>query len=156
MRATRAMVSFARAPARRKLLALEAFGELIRARLTTLLPARIYTADLGKLVAGEDDTTHGAPDASVTRRATEIGRMVEAVARAMPFRAACLQQAIAAKRMLSRRDLQATVLLGVSRDAADRAAPRRGTAAHAWVAVGATVINGDQDLARFTVVARFG
>lgn len=160
MRAARAAIAFARAPARQRLLALEAAAELARARIMTLLPARIYTTDLGRLVAGEADAGPGAPDAApddaTTRRAAEIGRMVEAVARAMPFRAVCLQQAIAVKRMLARRDLAATVYLGVSRDAADRAVPSRGTAAHAWVTVGPTVINGDQDLARFTIVARFG
>ena len=82
--------------------------------------------------------------------------MVEVVARRMPFRALCLQQAIAVKRMLARRDLEATVLFGVSREAADRASQDAGPAAHAWVKVGATVVNGDANLAKFTVVARFG
>ncbi len=156
MRAARVLGSFLRAPARRKLLALEAAAELARARVMTLMPARVYTADFGRLVAGEADAQPPAVDGPASERAAEIGRMVEVVARAMPFRAVCLQQAIAVKRMLSRRDLRATVLLGVSRNAADRALAERGTAAHAWVTVGARVINGDQDLARFTVVARFG
>lgn len=156
MRRGRAFASFLRAPWRRKLLALEAIGELARARFMTLLPARIYTAEFGRLVASEADAAAGLGDESGTERAAEIGRMVEVVARAMPFRAACLQQAIAVKRMLLRRDLKAIVMLGVSRSTADRAASSMGTAAHAWVTVGPTVINGDQDLTRFTVVARFG
>ena len=156
MSAARAAVAFVRAPARRKLMALEAVAELARARVMTLMPARVYTADFGRLVAGEADAAPRAPDGAATARAAEIGRMVASVARAMPFRAVCLQQAIAVKRMLARRDLEATVFLGVSRNADERAVPAPGTAAHAWVTVGHTVINGDQDLGRFTVVARFG
>lgn len=155
MRAARVLGSFLRAPARRKGLAVEAIAELGRARLLTLLPARVYTAGLGRLAAGEGDAAT-APDGAATERAAEIGHMVEVVARRMPFRAACLQQAIAVKRMLSRRGLEATVLFGVSREAADRATPAAGAAAHAWVKVGATVVNGDANLAKFTVVARFG
>lgn len=150
-----AMATFLRAPMRRKGLAFEAFAELARARLLTLLPARIYTAQLGVMC---DAAHHDQPDATEipdAERATEIGRMVERVARATPFRALCLQQAIAVRRMLTRRGLRATVLLGVSRIAADRAEPRDGTAAHAWVKVGARVINGDGNLANYTVVARF-
>ena len=149
-----AFAAFLRAPARRKALALEATAELARARVMTLLPARIYTADFGTIAAAGAASDESATDEA--ERAAEIGRMVEVVARAMPFRARCLQQAIAVRRMLRRRDLRATVLLGVSRRAADRDTPGLGTAAHAWVTVGARVINGDGDLANYTVVARFG
>ena len=147
----RGIASFRRAPGRRKALALEAAGELARARLITLLPARIYTRDFG--------TLNAAPDAAAVvacpEVASEIGRMVATVARAMPFRALCLQQAVAARRMLRRRDVPATVYLGVSRAAAGRATPGRGTAAHAWVEVGSQVINGDGNLGDYAVVARF-
>lgn len=146
--------AFVRASARRKALALEAVAELVRARAMTLLPARIYTADFGTIATAEAaaDDDMGAE----AERAAEIGRMVEVVARFMPFRARCLQQAIAVRRMLRRRDVKATVLLGVSRNAADRGASPPVAAAHAWVTVGARVVNGDANLASYTVVARFG
>jgi len=147
----RAIGSFLRAPTRRKLLALEAVGELVRARLTTLLPARIYTRDFGSLNAAPAV----AAASGYMEVASEIGHMVEAVARAMPFRALCLQQAVAARRMLRRRGLRATVSLGVNLDPAGRATPGQGTAAHAWVEVGSQVINGDGDLENYAVVARF-
>lgn len=150
-----AMAAFLHAPMRRKGLAFEAFAELARARLLTLLPARIYTAQLGVMCDAEAvDQPDGTADPDA-EWAEEIGRVVERVARSAPFRALCLQQAIAVRRMLARRGLRATVLLGVSRMAADRAEPRNGIAAHAWVKVGARVINGDSNLANYTVVARF-
>lgn len=150
-----AIAAFLRAPARRKGLALEAFAELARARVLTFLPAHIYTAQLGIMSdATSVDRTEDAEFPNAVR-AAEVGRMVESVARSAPFRALCLQQAIAVRRMLARRGMRATVLLGVSRMAVDRAEPRKGTAAHAWVKVGAKVINGDGNLAKYTVVARF-
>jgi hypothetical protein len=155
----RGIASFLRAPGRRKALALEAAGELARARLITLLPARIYTRDFG--------TMNGAPGAAAVAACPEaaaeigceigceIGRMVETVARAMPFRALCLQQAVAARRMLRRRGVRATVCLGVKRNAAARTKAGQGGSAHAWVEVGSQVVNGDGNLGDYAVVARF-
>ena len=158
----RAARAFLRAPAGKRRLALAALAALARARLVTLMPARVYTADLGVLAAApaaaplEEAEAEDAGDrAADCERAAEIGRVVAGVAGAVPFRALCLQQAIAVRRMLRRRGLKATVLLGISRRAPDAAAARAGTVAHAWVTVGARVINGDTDLADYTVVARF-
>jgi hypothetical protein len=151
MKLVNAIGSFRRASIRRKLMALEVVAELLRARLVTLLSARIYTRDFGSLLS--------SPDTSVTsvcpELASETGHMVQAVAEAMPFRALCLQQAIAVRRILRRRGVRATVCLGVNRDPACRAAPGQGTAAHAWVEVGSNVISGDGNLSNYAVVARF-
>jgi hypothetical protein len=144
--------SFVRAPLHRKLLAFEALAELARARLLTLLPARRYLQEFGVMNEGPAD----AGDEAEVARATEIGDVVSAVGRVAPFRALCLQQAIAVRRMLRRRGVPAAVFLGVSRDRADRAAPDLGRAAHAWVKVGTQVVNGVGDLDRYVVVARFG
>ncbi len=147
----RAIASFLRAPGRRQALALEAAGELARARLITLLPARIYTRDFGSMNGASGAAAVGAcPEA-----ACEIGRMVETVARAMPFRALCLQQAVAARRMLRRRGVRATVYLGVKRTAAAPDKVVRGSVAHAWVEVGSQVVNGDGSLGDYAIVARF-
>ncbi|MHA1528089.1 MAG: lasso peptide biosynthesis B2 protein [Alphaproteobacteria bacterium] len=151
MRLGRRIASFLRAPARRKALALEAMGELARACLVTLLPARIYTRDFGSVALTPD----AAVDAVCPKAASDVGRMVEVVAQVMPFRALCLQQAVAARRMLHRRGLRATVYLGVKRNAADRKLAGQGGAAHAWVEVGSQVVNGDTNLGDYAVVGRF-
>ncbi len=163
MKLARRIGAFVRAPAARKRLALEAAWELLRARLLTLRPATVYSPALGTLVetgppAGPapDQAPDPVPD-QVTGRAEaeEIGHVVEVVGRCLPFRALCLQQAIAVRRMLTRRGIPAMVYLGVARDRADRAQADLGQAAHAWVAVGSRVVSGDGVLEKYAIVARF-
>lgn len=152
MKAARAANGFMRAPGRRRRLAAEAAAELLRARVRTLLPARHYTRDFGTITR---TGTAGEVGPEQRLEAARIGRMVAAVARYMPFRALCLQQAIAVRRMLARRGVPAAVLLGVARDQRDRAQPGAGRAAHAWVEVGGMVVSGAGELSRYAVVARF-
>lgn len=152
MKPLRAVRGFVRAPMRRRLLALESLAELVRARIVTLLPARIYTRDLGAVAhAAALPATPEQNDEAV-----RIGRIVDKVARYLPFRALCLQQAIAVRRMLRRRGVPVSVCLGISRNREDRAAPALGRAAHAWVEVGDRVVSGAGELERYAVVARFG
>ena len=106
---------------------------------------------LGRLV--ETDPPDGP--LSDGREAEEIGHVVEIVGRCMPFRALCLQQAIAVRRMLDRRGIPAMVYLGIARDRADRAQAELGRAAHAWVTVGSRVISGEGVLEKYAIVARF-
>lgn len=148
----RRLRAFARAPAARKLLAAEAAWELLRARALTLRPARVYFAALGTLADGETQ-----PEERLTAEdlAAEIGRAVDTVARCLPFRALCLEQAIAMRRLLRRRGIPATVCLGIARDGADRARPGDGRAAHAWVSVGTQVVSGERMRENFAIVALF-
>lgn len=136
---------FARASFLHQRIALEAMFELTRARMDTLRPAERYTRHLGQM-----DGTPPPADAQQQARARRIGRIVERVAPFMPFRALCLQQALAVRRMLDRRGLPATVYLGLSHE------PVGGKrAAHAWVKSGERVVNGDVNLDRFAVVGVF-
>jgi len=151
MKLARRIGAFARAPATRKGLALEAAWELLRARILTLRPASAYSPALGTLVETEPPASPVAGRAE----AEEIGHVVAVVGRCLPFRALCLQQAIAVRRMLTRRGIPAVVYLGVARDQADRAQADLGRAAHAWVAVGSRVVSGDGVLEKYAIVARF-
>ena len=147
------VAAFFAAPAARKRLAIEAAWELMCARLLTLRPASVYSPALGRLVA-HDAPFNGAPETDeMDAVAAEIGGVVTRVAGLLPFRARCLQQAIAVRRMLTRRDIPAMVYLGVARARQDRAEADH--AAHAWVTVGARVISGDGVLDKFAIVARF-
>jgi hypothetical protein len=127
----------------------EATLELVRARVMTMLPARIYLRGANAMSNQFESCEVPAHDAA------RIGRLVEAVARRAPFRAACLQRAIAVQRMLRRRNLPARLVLGVSVERHDRADPRRGRAAHAWVSLGGEIVCGNVELDRFAIVARF-
>jgi hypothetical protein len=151
MKVFRRINAFLRAPAARKLLALEAAWELLRARILTLRPAMVYSPALGRLV--ETDPPDGP--LSDGREAEEIGHVVEIVGRCMPFRALCLQQAIAVRRKLDRRGIPAMVYLGIARDRVDRAQADLGRAAHAWVVVGSRVVSGEGVLEKYAIVARF-
>ena len=143
MRIGRSAAAFLRAPAARRRMAVEAGCELLRARLDTLLPASHYTRRLGRLNAA-------APTAGPAEEAlaAEVGHVVAVAARLMPFRARCLQQALAVRRMLARRGVPAVVHLGVARDGSARDS-------HAWVTSGRRVVSGDTDLGRYVVIGTF-
>jgi hypothetical protein len=155
MKLGRWISAFVRAPAVRKVLALEAAWELLRARILTLRPATAYSPALGTLVETEPPAGPPAGPVSGRAEAEEIGHVVEVVGRCLPFRALCLQQAIAVRRMLNRRGIPAVVYLGIARDRVDRAQADLGQAAHAWVVVGSRVVSGDGVLDRYAIVARF-
>jgi hypothetical protein len=155
MKLARWIGAFVRAPATRKGLALEAAWELLRARILTLRPATVYSPALGTLVETDPPADPGGDPVTGRAEAEEIGHVVEVVGRCLPFRTLCLQQAIAVRRMLTRRGIPAVVYLGVARDQADRARSDLGQAAHAWVAVGSRVVSGDGVLEKYAIVARF-
>lgn len=144
------LTSFFRLPARFKRLALEAGAELVRARLDTLRPATHYTRHFGEL-GGEVPQADPAQEVI----ALEIGFVVDRVAEKLPFRALCLQRALATRRMLRRRRVPATVYLGLLRDPEKRRDTTDGSPAHAWVQTGNRVVSGDEDLDRFAVVGAF-
>ena len=137
------LASFARGSGPRRRLAVEAGWELARARVETLRPAARYAPLLGRRDAAPALLRPG--DEAL---AAEIGAIVAAVAAAAPFRARCLQQALAVRRMLARRDVPVTVHIGMARDPAARDA-------HAWVTAGDRVVSGDTDLDRFVVIGSF-
>lgn len=138
---------FFAAPAQRRRLAMEAARALIVARWATLGRGRGYARFLGTPVAEAPE-----PDGPASPEAVEIGRMVARVARVMPFRVKCLQEALAVRRMLARRGLASVLCLGLNRDGGARAS---GEAAHAWVVCAGRVVAGDDALERFAVVGRF-
>src|SRR5437588_4105837 len=85
---------------------------------------------------------------SAAAEAGAVGRAIARAARHVPFRAACLQQAFAALLMLRRRDLAATVHLGLARE--------DGTLkAHAWSRCGEVPVTGVGIAHDFIPVAAF-
>ena len=153
MKIARRIVAFVRTPAARKGLAFEAAWNLLRARFLTLRPAKVYSLALGRLVEADPPARLVPPVGGA--EAEEIGHVVEVVARCLPFRTLCLQQSIAVRQMLMRRDIPAMVYLGVARVCKYRAQADLGRAAHAWVAVGSRVISGGGVLEKYAIVARF-
>lgn len=80
----------------------------------------------------------------------EIRRVIRAVGRMsrnLPWECKCLVQAISAKRMLKRRNVESTVYLGVTK--------KDGFSAHAWLRVDDTVVIGGGELSKYSVVSYF-
>lgn len=135
----------------RLFLASEALGELTLARMATVLPERWYFRLYG-LTPQTDERC--SADTALQPRVALIGRAVARVANIVPFRAVCLQQALATRRMLRRRGVAAEIVFGLLSDA-DGSQPGD-VVAHAWVEVSGLTANGwRQDLARFAVVGRY-
>lgn len=134
---------------RRRAQVREAVWWLLVSAILKLAPASFYTRRLGRL--------NGPPPTPVSSRdvemAIEIGRIIERTARNLPFRPRCLVQAMAARRMLERRAIPATVRLGLAARPGER--PNEARAAHAWVEVGDRIVCGEAGHERFVVVGTF-
>ncbi len=72
------------------------------------------------------------------------------VSRIIPWDSVCLDQALAAQRMLSRRKISGTLYLGVAKKENEE------LKAHAWVCLGEHFITGQAGHEEFTVVSYFG
>lgn len=117
-----------RLPLRRRLLMVEAALWLLIARIWLLaVPFRRVAPRLGQTLAGDSGAEAKAgPEAFLAR---EIGWAVTRAADNVPFRAVCLQQAVAAKLMLRRRGVNSLLSFGVTLKAKDSP----GISAHAWL-----------------------
>jgi hypothetical protein len=119
----------------------EALVYLAVARAAVLaLPFRVLARRLGVQCAETPATAVADP---ALRR---VAAAIAAGARRAPWRAGCLEQAIAAKAMLRRRGVESTLYLGLARGP---------VAAHAWLRVGSLNVTGGQDVSRYAVVASF-
>jgi len=84
-----------------------------------------------------------------SQRVREIGRIIEAVARRLPFRAKCFESGLAAQWMLRRRGIAATLFYGASLK------PDGALSAHVWVRAGEIDVVGCTNASDFAVLARF-
>lgn len=89
--------------------------------------------------AAEDRITAGG--------ALRIRWAVETAARHLPWKPACLPQAVAAQWMLRRRGIASTLYLGID--------PASGYDAHAWVRAGSVIVTGGPRPDHFAVVSSF-
>jgi len=143
--------TLARMEPRRRALVLEAMATLALARAWLVLsPFRHVARTLGS------PTPADAPQLQLDSRdslaaARDVGWAIALGASRAPFRAVCLQQAVAAKLMLRRRGIPATVRFGLAPGAAPGEPPR----AHAWVSAGKVKVAGFPVEPAMVVVARF-
>ncbi len=131
-----------------RLLLLEAFALLGMARLMVLLtPFRFLARTLGKHMA----ETPAAVDSASSRSANLVGQAVRSAAGNTPWQSVCLPQAVTGQWMLKRRNIPATLYLGVKKspESPDK------LAAHAWLRCGGKILTGAEGHRQFTVVSTF-
>lgn len=78
-----------------------------------------------------------------------VWRSIHRAIRFTLYKSVCYDQALAAKIMLKRRGLAATLYFGLAKDERDT------MIAHAWVRCGNKIVTGKAGMERFTVVACF-
>ncbi|MEL7690796.1 lasso peptide biosynthesis B2 protein [Citromicrobium bathyomarinum] len=143
--------TFARMEPRRRALVLEAMAMLGLARAWLVLsPFRNVARTLGSPTSTDEPQLQLESRASLAA-ARDIRWAIALAASRVPFRAVCLQQAVAAKLMLRRRGIPATVRFGLAPAIAPDTLPR----AHAWVSAGKVKVAGFPIEPAMVVVARF-
>lgn len=142
---------FARAPFLRKLHLSEALITLLVGRFLTLFPMRYYTRLLGAhLQEGSQETPEPETD-----RARRLASAVERMAQIVPFKAVCIEQALALRMMLRLRGIGSTSYIGVHKDREQRI-DRYGYNCHVWMRVGKRVILGGPNVSQYVPLAVFG
>lgn len=90
------------------------------------------------------------PEEEPTKAVWEVKKIIEMVAKRMPWECTCLVRALTAKKMLNRRGLRCTLYMGVATD------PTGGLEAHAWLRCGKVYVTGGDGGKRYTVTTIYG
>lgn len=130
----------------KKLLLLEAYFYLAWARILKTMPFSKITP----LIGGHMEETSWLPNPSHTSLLANISRSVQLMSRYTWWESMCLVKAIAAMKMLERRQIESTLYLGTAKDASGK------LIAHAWLRSGPFYLTGYEEMNRFTVVGIFG
>ena len=147
-RPVKTLAGFARLPAETRVLALEAAVLLLAARLLVdHVPMRRWRPRVDVATAPvpcpSTSPAPGAPAASrETGDAARVGRIVDRVARRLPFATSCLARAMTGHWLLRRRGVRSRLAFGVRR----AAAPDGALEFHAWLstAAGNVVVGGGE------------
>jgi hypothetical protein len=136
----------------RRTLLFQAVASLALARLALIfVPFRKLAERFGTATPPDKATQAFQARLDVDQAALvrDIGWAVTRAARYVPFRAVCLPQAIAAQRMLSRRDIASVMHFGVAKKAGEE------MGAHAWLDADGIEVTGYPVGPEFVEVARF-
>ncbi|MDG0814413.1 lasso peptide biosynthesis B2 protein [Cohnella rhizosphaerae] len=124
---------------------LEALAYLTWARLLLLLPFHKYARFLGQpMTETAQDTEPGSRES-----ASRVSSAIRRAGRLTPLDTRCLVRAIAAMKMLQRREVETTLYLGTAKDKDGR------MIAHAWLRCGNQYVTGAEEMRGFTVVGKF-
>lgn len=128
-----------------KWLLLESFFYLGLGRYLKSIPFSKVAPTLGEHM---EETTF---DSSTVNRKVlaSVSQAVHIMSRYTIWESQCLVKAIAAMKMLEKRQIESTLYLGTARDESGE------LIAHAWLRSGPYYITGFEEMARFTVVGKF-
>ncbi|OIK07999.1 lasso peptide biosynthesis B2 protein [Bacillus sp. MUM 13] len=128
-----------------KLLLMEAFIQLGRARYLKSIPFSKVALTLG-VALKETSFNAETLDKEVLAR---ISKAIHIMSRYTFWESQCLVKAIAGMKMLEKRNIESTLYLGTAKD------EQGDLIAHAWLRSGPFYLTGAEVMERFTVVARF-
>ncbi len=136
---------FLRFNTRTKLLFVEAFIFLAWARILKSKKFSKVSALLGKHM----DETPLCLDEKKYIILKQVSQSVNIMSKYTFWESMCLVRAIAAMKMLERRNIESTLYLGTGKDETGK------MIAHAWLRSGPFYITGDKEMDRFVVVSKF-
>jgi hypothetical protein len=149
----RRLTRFRQAEAGKRALAVEALAWLAIARLGLLVvPFPRLARLIGDFMSPDDPRVARALAGASPERAAlaaTIGQIVTEAARAAPFRAVCLPQALAARAMLARRGVASVLYFGAARG------EHKPFDAHAWLDAAGVEVTGYPVAHDFTKIACF-
>ncbi|MEW9501046.1 lasso peptide biosynthesis B2 protein [Jeotgalibacillus marinus] len=128
-----------------KMMLLESYVYLARARLAKAIPFSRVAPFLGEHMA---ETTFRVNPAN-RKKLASVSQTIHIMSRYTFWESQCLVKAIAAMKMLERRNIESTLYLGTGRDDEGK------LVAHAWLRSGSYYITGSEGKERFTVVGKF-
>jgi signal recognition particle GTPase len=127
------------------LLYLEAFFCLGWARWLKSMPFSKVAPSLGEKM---NDTTFTTTQSN-REIMKHISHAIQITSKYTIWESQCLVKAIAAMRMLQKRQIESTLYLGTAKDETGK------MIAHAWLRSGSFYVTGSDGMGRFTVVAKF-
>jgi len=131
---------------RDKAILLEATLSLALARIVMLIaPFRWIARRMGEQTSPMKTTDPGERSEQILH----LAKILQAVARNVPWKTNCLVQSIAAATMLRRRKMEGAVYFGARTDESGK------FEAHAWVCCGEILVTGDHDEEMYTELAMF-
>lgn len=137
--------TFLRLNFKTKLLYIEAFLHLGRARYLKSISFSKVAPTLGEQMK-ESSYELIAADKEIL---ANISRAINIMSRHTIWESQCLVKAMAAMKMLEKREIDSTLYLGTAKD------EKGGLIAHAWLRSGPFYITGAEVMDRFTVVSKF-
>jgi len=128
-----------------KLLLLEAYIYLAWARMLKGMPFSKIAPSLGEKMR----ETSSDLNPEYKRKLGEISQAINIMSKYTFWESECLVKAIAAMKMLEKRNIESTLYLGMAKDEEGK------LLAHAWLRSGPFYITGAEVMKRFTVVSMF-